>query len=360
MTADSQAATTSAHVAPPPHDRILEIDALRGLCALAVMLYHYIVRYDAIIGFSGTPNPAADVDQLGLRDVSTIPVYIFFMISGFVIYMTLERVRSVTEFMVSRASRIFPVYWVAVLLTYTSWEFFPAFAYHITSVQALINLTMLQSFLYVPSVDGVYWSLGVEIVFYLWMGLLMVSGRLSHIRLFCAGWLVLSALYAWVGDQAPFYYRLVLLLDLKYAHFFVTGIVAYRIWRRRHGQGDWLLVLACLPLFFMHHGLWAGLIMSGFALVFVLLAFGHLSFLATRPLVFLGSISYALYLVHQMIGYQIISAFISWPVVGIAIASLVSLSIATLVTRLVEKPAVRSIRNMYVNWQQRRTMQPTA
>lgn len=344
----------STKIAEQHMPRILELDTLRGLCALAVMLYHYIWRYDAMVGFDGAPNPAANVDLLGLRDVSTIPVYIFFMISGFVIYMTLDRVKTGLEFFVSRASRLFPVYWTCVILTYLSWSAFPAFDYEVTPSQFLINLTMLQSFLYVPDVDGVYWSLGVEIVFYAAMYVLLVTNNLHRIRHFCGFWLALSTVYAIVGNQFPFYYRVVLLFGLKYAHFFVVGIVAYRMWNRRHDWKDWALFCASLATFFLHHSVDAAAAMCLFAGVFLLLAFGHLNVLAVKPLVFLGSISYALYLVHQMLGYQIIKGLSDRPIFGVFVAAVTSLALATIITLFIEKPGVRLARASYADWRQRK------
>ena len=67
-------------------------------------------------------------------------------------------------------------------------------------------------------------------------------------------------------------------------------------------------------------------------------------------LVFLGSISYSLYLIHQNIGYVIINKFYSQglnPYVGIVCAIFISLIIASLMARLIEVPAMRYIRNKY-------------
>ncbi len=331
----------------PSRNRIDEIDVLRGLCAIAVVLYHYVIRYDAVIGFSGAPNPGLDVDKLGLRDLSTIPVFIFFIISGFVIYMTIERAATASEFLVSRFSRIFPVYWTAVVLTYTSWKILPAYPFHISSADFLFNLTMIPEFFYRPLVDATYWSLRVELAFYAGMALLMMIGRLKYIRLVCAAWLGLSMAYGYFGDSLPIYYRVAMLLDLKYAHFFVSGIVLYRIWRGRQDAWDWALLAACVLGFFVSHIAIAAMIMTAVVGLWLLLVFGRLKFVVTPPLVYLGSISYALYLTHQMIGYQIISALPFHPAVRVLAALVVALMIASLMTLIVEQPALRLIRRAY-------------
>lgn len=326
-------------------NRIPEIDALRGICAATVMLYHYIVRYDALIGFSGHPNPAADVNLTGFRDWGLMPVYVFFIISGFVIYMTVSRIKTGTQFVVSRASRLFPVYWVAVTLTYLTWKLAPAYAFTVPIKQYLINLTMLQTFFMVPSVDGVYWSLGVELAFYFGMWLLVFTGNLNKIRGACLVWLVVSFLYGVLGDHPPFYFRAVLLMDLKYAHFFVAGIVFYRMWRRQHDLYDWLSLAACAGNVFVHHTPGAALVLLGFFGVFLLVSFNRLKALAWPPLLYLGMISYPLYLIHQMIGYEIISAVSSNHFLGIVIAVVTAIVLASILTFAVEQPALRALRS---------------
>src|SRR5262245_36747926 len=134
--------------------RIEAVDALRGICALAVVLYHYTIRYDALVGFSGVPNPAFDLDaSVDLRHWGMFPVYVFFIISGFVISMTLSRVKTVSEFALARFSRIYPAYWVAVIVTTVAWQQRPLFPNDIGPAGLAANLTMLQEFFYVPHVD---------------------------------------------------------------------------------------------------------------------------------------------------------------------------------------------------------------
>jgi peptidoglycan/LPS O-acetylase OafA/YrhL len=85
------------------------------------------------------------------------------------------------------------------------------------------------------------------------------------------------------------------------------------------------------------------------------MAFGRLGFLAARPVVFLGGISYSLYLIHQNIGYVIIRALhglpMSWRV---AVAILVSLGLATLLSRTIEQPALRALRLAYARYREAR------
>ena len=77
--------------------RIIGLDALRGLAAGAVLLHHHAQYYDVLYG-GRTPLEI----NLGAGHYG---VELFFIISGFVILMTIERKRTVRSFAVSRFTR---------------------------------------------------------------------------------------------------------------------------------------------------------------------------------------------------------------------------------------------------------------
>ena len=89
--------------------RIPELDSLRGIAALCVMYYHYTHFFRFKLNYSF--NEAFDF-KYGHHGVE-----LFFIISGFVIFMSLERVSSVKEFIYKRFIRLFPTYWACLSLT---------------------------------------------------------------------------------------------------------------------------------------------------------------------------------------------------------------------------------------------------
>ena len=136
-----------------PAGRFRELDVLRGLAALSVVFFHYSfhgTRYFNNYPFFFWPG------EYG--------VHLFFVISGFVIYYTIERSRTVQDFLFSRFSRLYPTYWVALAILFVWAVLDPArrLWWHAFAV----NFTMLQRFVDFPDVDTVYWTLGVELVFY--------------------------------------------------------------------------------------------------------------------------------------------------------------------------------------------------
>ena len=136
--------------------RIAELDVLRGTAAVMVMIFHHTVIFQSMFGDGRAPGL-----QFGV-----FAVHLFFMISGFMIFMKLARTRSALDFAVSRGSRLFSVFWVAILLTQTVVWCAPLPGLPVSWRDAMWNLTMLAQPLRVPMVDVVNWSLVIELAFY--------------------------------------------------------------------------------------------------------------------------------------------------------------------------------------------------
>lgn len=135
--------------------RITGLDSLRGLAALAVVIYHYTDAYNHVLD-----------EHLALWfdfKRGNLGVDAFFVISGFVIFMTLDKSTSAADFVVSRFSRLFPAYWVCLVCTYVGVDLsgLPRFHYPLADFAA--NFTMVQQALGFSHIDGVYWTLQLEL-----------------------------------------------------------------------------------------------------------------------------------------------------------------------------------------------------
>ena len=98
--------------------RFAELDGLRGIAAMLVVLFHYYYNF-----YAGGYNAFEGV-QVGLFSLGKVGVDIFFMISGLVIFWSLDRVRTVGEFAYARFARLFPAYWVGVIVTFSVVSYF--------------------------------------------------------------------------------------------------------------------------------------------------------------------------------------------------------------------------------------------
>jgi peptidoglycan/LPS O-acetylase OafA/YrhL len=342
---------------PPGSARVEEIDVLRGLAALCVMVSHY--TWYCVKSFQEAP--------FGL-ELHTIygfyAVQLFFIISGFVISLTLEKCRTWHDFAFSRLTRLYPAYWAALSLMVV--------VDHVVFGKPLwmggyaANLTMLQEFMGFPNLDGVFWSLTVELAFYAMMAVLLATGLLARIELVAAIWLGLACLWSlaeqYLGIALPAF--LPRYLILRHVPFFVAGIMFYRVAVMGRTRPRVALLLAALAAAGLIDGLWDRAIpavgwIDGFerlgvaALLFTIFGFavsGRLRFAVSPVTLWLGGISYSLYLCHRNLGFSLLSRLheLGVPVwLAFALTLLMALILAAGLTYLVERPCLWTLRQWY-------------
>ena len=165
--------------------RFHELDALRFLAALSVVFLHYGVR-----GFAdGDRLSPIRIEALAhLVKYNYLAVHLFFMISGFVILMTAQS-NDIVKFIKSRAVRLYPALWICCTLTFLTISHFMVGKIATSWPRYFANLTMLNGFVGIGGIDGPYWSLYVEIKFYLLVALLIMIRKIHCIEFFLAGWL---------------------------------------------------------------------------------------------------------------------------------------------------------------------------
>jgi peptidoglycan/LPS O-acetylase OafA/YrhL len=363
--ADSAPAPARATRAKGAPGRLRALDGLRLVAALMVAAYHYGGRGGAVVEAWGG-SPARQFPTLhGFFAYGCLGVQIFFVISGFVICMS-GWGRSVASYCASRAARLLPAYWVAVVLV-TAVFALPVVAYDAVSPSdALVNLTMLQQPLGADRVLGVCWTLWVEVRFYALFALCVVlpGANRKRVVVFCAGWLPASAL-----AEAAHEPLLDLVLMPEYAPFFIGGIGLYLVHRDRRDAHAWGIVAAAFlvgqhyavrelwnaadPDAFAHRtSLGIVLVVAvGFAAV-AAIALGLLDRVTWRGLTVAGALTYPFYLVHEHLGWVVIHALhrgLGVPsAVTLGLTAAAMLALAWLLHRYVERPLAPRIRRVLV------------
>lgn len=292
------------------------IHGLRGIAAMAVVFYH----------LSG--NLKAELDELLPDMLSLIFSYgylgvpVFFVISGFVISYSIssDRVtgRYLGNFVLRRSIRLDITYWASIALAVFliflknsvtgSNESLPSF------MDVFFHLFYLQDLVGVDSVISVvYWTLCLEVQLYLFfIFLLWFSQKLSYYR-FASVFLTLSLV---LGVYS-------ILLDLGVAegyvdglfisswHYFLMGVLASNVVQGvRNSEyvfNAWLIFefILQLVLGFKVYAL-SGMFCS--ILIYLMWNFNVLDrFFTSRLLVYFGTISYTLYLLHPDIGWKVMS-----------------------------------------------------
>ncbi|GAA4103364.1 acyltransferase [Actinomadura miaoliensis] len=332
---------------PAGHTRLHEVDLLRFLAAMVVVLYHFT-------GGNGGPwkdetardlyTPISKVTQFGYLGVD-----LFFLISGFVILMSVWG-RGLADFTVSRITRLYPAYWFSVALV--------GVIYLTTGLgkgrpeDLIPNLTMFQRGMGVTDVSGVYWTLWVEMHFYALIALLVVAGTTyRNCVAFMGTWSVLAIFADETGNET-----LKNLLIPSYAPYFIAGMAFYLI--HRFGSNILLWGIAAFswavsvrhalpiatgkPYHIAPADAWpaAPIIVTATYAVMALVAIGALRRLRWRFFATLGALTYPTYLIHYEIGPVLGHAIYPGIPLEIATAVLIAavLAAAYLIHRFIERP----------------------
>ena len=346
MTAASPNEPGSASVAPAekrvPGPRFRELDGLRGIAALAVVFSH----------FGGTHNFHYRDDPPAFHDFvwGGTGVQLFFMISGFVILMTARRASRPSDFVISRAARLYPPYWLSLAFAVVILALVQVPGYSLSPGQIIVNLTMVQRWLLVDDVVDVYWTLAVEMQFYVIILILLyltrcrLSDRVvlwGSLAWSVISWAVVLFTAPHVGSDPqrdPLWVKLLNNATVaEYAPLFVLGMALY-IARQTGQHRGWVAAAAVSAVgstFVMR-----GMPLALEVLVVVLLAVTVMlrertSVLLLAPVQWYGKISYSLYILHAIPGYILIHAL--WPYVGRNMAMLVALAVVSVLAWALQK-----------------------
>ncbi|MBV5347681.1 acyltransferase [bacterium] len=285
---------------------------LRGLACASVMLFHYLSRGPRAGWMDGAFLPLADA----IAAYGYLGVHLFFMISGFVILMSAQGATP-RSFIASRAARLYPAFWISASITTVAVWLAGDARFAVSLPDYLVNLTMFASWFGTQFIDGAYWSLAVEMLFYIYVWLALRFGLFDHIEWLLAAWLVVSAVNA-LRPMWPVEFW----LNARWAPFFVTGSVFFMV--RMHGvtalRTGLLLVAYVLSLFYAlaeaarsdaisgYEPLLSGVIVvavSGFFAVFAAIAFKRWTVAYSPMVAWLGVLTYPVYLLHQNLGYVV-------------------------------------------------------
>jgi peptidoglycan/LPS O-acetylase OafA/YrhL len=279
-------------------DRLTHVDALRGLAALAVCLFHFS-RHRS--GFPPDGSILKAFCQYGYLGVE-----IFFVISGFIIPLALfksrYRIAHFHLFLAKRVMRIDPPYLTTAVLSILLFSISASFkgtSYPVSIPALVAHIGYLNSILKLSWAVPIFWTLAIEFQYYLFIAVCFPVFTVSDKKIpiaFCLVF-ILSGL---VTSYSP--------LMLYYSPLFACGFFCYL---KKQGQIDNGLTILLLSLSFLsvHHKLGIESALAC-ALACLLILF---TWLTHSTLSFLGKISYSLYLLHIPVGTRMINMLFRIP-----------------------------------------------
>jgi peptidoglycan/LPS O-acetylase OafA/YrhL len=294
------------------------LDAVRFFAAFWVMNFHYLF------------NQTGDLEWYRYGNLG---VQLFFIISGFVIVQSLNG-KSLKEFAINRFLRLFPLFWILCTSTYILTLIIPNTA-TVNFTEYLRSMTMFGDLFngivgYTRLIDPSYWTLTVELIFYICIGTFTHFFSYRNIRYFFGFWLVLSATAFLLRIDHNFYVKLLL---VRHASYFAFGGALLLISTRQaknilEKYFDWILLIvsAIFAIYIHPRSLEPYYIVNLLDIKIITLL--HIIFFITIPILVylssyiknvylirffavLGGITYPLYLLHQKIGNATINFVIS-------------------------------------------------
>lgn len=370
--ADSRVLTLAA-------ERLWFLDFLRALSAVAIAAYHlgyffWIYNDQAPALWLAKPIPHLHVagylrhfkefiDRSHI-DFGQACVAIFFLVSGFVVPLALQR-SSCRHFAVSRFLRIYPTYWCALAFTcscLTASAFLNCMPFAYSPSDILFNLTLCQDWVGRPLIDGVSWTLVIEIKFYILCALMYLSPHHKRPLFLVSVAALLAAASFFAQLLIPFSAQGgcpwvpalgVVLTNANRLMFMFLGTAIYRLWQRHWSPGIFICTATTLSALYAISAAVAQFRSPGEcnsassyllgAVFFCLVFLVRNQIPKNHALQFLADISYPLYLVHSLAGCAILSALhpythsmlldllLTVPAVG---------AVAVLIHGFVEKPCL--------------------
>ncbi|KAB8195224.1 acyltransferase family protein [Nonomuraea phyllanthi] len=345
--------------------RLAELDLLRFLAALAVLAFHYLVAYASVWG----DRPAELFPALApIAGLGILGVELFFIISGFVILMTVWG-RGLGAFARSRLVRLYPAYWLSLIAVAAVYGLTGAKALNpkLSPGEYLVNATMFQRLFKVTDASGVYWSLWAELRFYLLMAILVIIGvTYGRVLTFTGVWLA-AALGVKLLAAAELYdddvVREIVMPD--YAPYFAAGMALYLIHKHGGSWLPWLYVAAGYGLSidsalarvarrvdaagFKNMPVTDVSVVIAITLIFVvmsLMALGLIRLKPSRTLTALGGITYPLYLFHSVVAVAVIPLLTGHlpPWATAIVTALTAAALSYLVYSFAERPIQRLLK----------------
>ncbi len=277
--------------------RNVHIDGLRGIGLLLVMCSHFFSRFTAIYYDGKT-------DFLGISQWGAAGVAAFLLITGY--FIVPEKPVSCARFIVKRVRKLWPLYFIAILLCFGITHIYELPGRTVSLKDLALNIPFINGFIGTAYVDHAHWYLttliGATAVFSV---IQRFDPKKRHILYWV--WLLadLALCLVPVSGGIPGKIRsgLALVLCDEYAPVLILGAIAADVLKKRIDR-RWIVTALLAAAVKALTASPVRLLATAAAIaLFALALLRKDPVLKSRPLVFLGRISYPTYLVHQNIGY---------------------------------------------------------
>lgn len=304
--------------------RFGHIDALRGIAVLLVIWLHISEVYIRL-------SPAVKEKGILLYDLAwtintgRIGVVIFFAISGFVLLRSIkgDKLNGTKTFLIRRFFRLYPAFWLSVLLGIFVMQLV---GQDMSFEKIIANITMLPLMFNQEMILGLYWTLEVEWIFY-FLGLLLflMGASQKPINLFAISifFLIVFAIFqklkldnqAHIGIVVLPFHLSIMFWGALFRYFHDNPEFKVHIFNKKISIKILFITLTIIILIIPIISLVKGLITENFKLIqlgisyfsgiMIFLIFSTIYKIKNKFLIWIGTISYSMYLFHPIVFYTL-------------------------------------------------------
>lgn len=328
--------------------RFQSIDSMRGIAAMIVVYCHILPT--SLLGDETFMSLTLEFLRNKIFQNGQLGVALFFIISGYVVPFSLVGTGQggIGKFIISRFMRLYPAYWASLIAG--------IFLVSVNTDNATIlaNLTMMQRFMGFSDILGVYWTLSVELIFYTLVVIAFLAGIIHSPRRM--GWFSLSVITTTLAFAIA---RRFLDLPLPGGSMIFMSLMFGGAWLRLGAYKNkdlWAIISAfllgllaiCWLLYYpdKYGAPWLLQFSRYLYAITLFFAFLHWQAIKVAFLVYLGRISYSIYLFHMPVNALVAVVL---PATGFAIGGWLMFSLSLLGTigvsalsfKYIEMPSVR-------------------
>jgi peptidoglycan/LPS O-acetylase OafA/YrhL len=303
-----------------------EIQYLRALAVTMVATYHFIARRAELLPYGNwATEPPFSFGWVG--------VYLFFVVSGFVISVSIKASPTAKNFLWKRIARIYPGLFVILPIVFVVQRYTPHSIFSersnlpnlLTSLVLLPPKILNQAFsLDLDWLTLVLWSLKVELFFYLLVFVLRtrltIEKTITVIPCMGVALGIAGGLSEFIQDHFSGKLNIIQPLQwfgLDFLNWFAIGLLMAKSAQNKLGRVDWLLLAFnyFFAILFLgnYHVLHFALIFSIAVLLGLIPILGLMRDRGVKfentILIGIGNSSYEMYLLHQGVGFTILYFF---------------------------------------------------
>jgi peptidoglycan/LPS O-acetylase OafA/YrhL len=351
-------------------NRFAYLDVLRGGAALAVCIQH---MFGYIYSTADKLHPLYSMTRFIVVDSvnwGLFGVILFFLVSGFIIPNSLKKGTQLRHFFISRVFRLYPAYWLVLVLIFSTASYLGHTQPHYSYGQLMANVTMMPKLFGASEMSGIFWTLFVEIVFYVCCVVLFKFNWLNkslNIGLIVIGLNLLTPISIVLNKFFQFN------IPIQFIFFHLSFLFAGNLLRLAYVEGIQLakyfsqififLLMITVPIStgllfdvpeaskkgFIVFNAWS--VVNAYILAIVTFIYAiHFKNFNNKFMLELGEISYSLYLFH-MLCFMVVMKFIppdNWlnSIFFMIISASLAYFVAKIVFKYIENPSILVGKNM--------------